>query len=382
MERKARIISFYLPQFHPVEVNDKYWGKGFTEWTNVAKAKPIYKNQYQPQIPADLGFYDLRIPEVRELQAKMAEECGVEGFCYWYYWFGRGKKVLELPINEIMKTKKPDFPFCIGWGNHDWSNKTWEKSSSFKKDIVFLKQEYLGEQDYTEYFYDVLPMFKDRRYIKVEKKPLFYIYDPDAIPDVGNFIKLWNKLAIENGLEGVFFVARADSLGKAHLVNDKNFLNTGLERYKKYIEEGFDAVNSFSFRRAEILATGYFKKVYRAIKRKMTGYALNKHDYEKVMKNYYTDEDKLEYVFPTLMPRRDRTPRSGKNALVYDNSTPEKFKIVIKKALECVKDKNEERKIIFLDSWNEWGEGSYMEPDLIYGHGYMNALKEEVIKEF
>ena len=102
MERKARIISFYLPQFHPVEVNDKYWGKGFTEWTNVAKAKPIYKNQYQPQIPADLGFYDLRIPEVRELQAKMAAECGVEGFCYWYYWFGRGKKVLELPINEIM----------------------------------------------------------------------------------------------------------------------------------------------------------------------------------------------------------------------------------------------------------------------------------------
>lgn len=378
MENKARVISFYLPQFHPVEVNDKYWGKGFTEWTNVAKAKPLYKNHYQPQIPADLGFYDLRISEVREAQAQMAKECGVEGFCYWYYWFGRGKKVLEWPINEIMKLKKPDFPFCIGWGNHDWSNKTWQKTSSFKKDIVFLKQEYLGEKDYTDYFNDVLPMFKDERYIKVENKPLFYIYDPDAIPDIEDFIKLWNKLAIQNGLKGIFFVARADSIGKAHLINEKDFLNKSLERYDEYIKKGFNAVNSFSFRRAEILATGYFKKTYRAIKRKLTGYALNKHDYEKVMKNYYTDEDKLDYIFPTLMPRRDRTPRSGKNSLIYSNSTPEKFKEVTKKALDCVKDKNDERKVIFLDSWNEWGEGSYMEPDLVYGHGYLDVLKNEL----
>lgn len=377
-EKKARVISFYLPQFHPVEVNDKYWGKGFTEWTNVAKAKPLYKNHYQPQIPADLGFYDLRVPEVREQQAQMARECGVEGFCYWYYWFGRGKKVLEYPINEIMRLKKPDFPFCVGWGNHDWSNKTWQKSSSFQKDIVFLKQEYLGEKDYTDFFMDVLKLFKDSRYIRVRNKPLFYIYDPDSIPDVKFFIELWNKLAKENGFDGIFFVARADSLGKAKVINDKDFLTNTLERYNKYIEEGFNAVNSFSFRKAEIYATGYLKKLFRAIKRKLTGYALNKHDYEKIMKNYYTEEDKLDYVFPTLMPRRDRTPRSGKNALIYSNSTPEKFKKVVKKALECVKDKEYEDRVIFLDSWNEWGEGSYMEPDLKYGQDYLNVLKEEL----
>ena len=125
MKKKARIISFYLPQFHPVEINDKYWGKGFTEWTNVAKAKPLYKNHYQPQIPADLGFYDLRVPEVREAQANMAKEYGVEGFCYWYYWFGRGKKVLEWPINELMRTKKiPSNPFVIANLFHNLINST------------------------------------------------------------------------------------------------------------------------------------------------------------------------------------------------------------------------------------------------------------------
>ena len=147
MKTKARVIAYYLPQFHPTKINDKYWGKGFTEWTNVTKAKPQYRGHYQPQIPADLGFYDLRLPEIRQAQADMARENGVEGFMYWNYWFGNGKKILEMPIEELMRTAKPDFPFCVGWANHDWSNKTWQKTKRFTKDTVFLKQEYLGKQD-------------------------------------------------------------------------------------------------------------------------------------------------------------------------------------------------------------------------------------------
>lgn len=381
MNTKARVIAFYLPQFHPVEVNDKYWGKGFTEWTNVAKSKPSYKGHYQPQIPADLGFYDLRLSEVREEQVKMAREYGVEGFCYWYYWFGRGKKVLEMPINEIMRLKSPDYPFCIAWANHDWSNKTWQKTGRFKKDVVFLKQEYLGEEDYKDYFYDVLPMFKDKRYIHVDGKPLFYIFNPDEIPDLTSFINLWNKLARQNNLEGIYFIARADSCGVAPILYKKAFLEQGLKRYNNYISLGFDAVNSFSFRRAEVIATGYTKKVFRMILRKILGYALNKHDYEKIMNNYFTEEDKLEYVYPTLMPRRDRTPRSGRNALVYSDSTPEKFRKVVKNACKYVENKKDEHKIIFLDSWNEWGEGSYMEPDIVFQHQYLDALKKEIIRE-
>lgn len=378
---KARVIAFYLPQFHPVDVNDTYWGKGFTEWTNVAKAKPVYRGQYQPQIPADLGFYDLRIPEVRQAQAELAKDAGIEGFCYWYYRFEKGKHVLEMPINELMKTHQPNFPFCIGWANHDWSNKTWKKSKYYQKDVVFLKQKYLGKQDYTDYFYEVLPMFKDDRYIKVDNKPLFYIFDPEAIPDVSDFIELWNNLAIDNGLDGVFFVARADSCGKAPVVYSKEFINQAKERYDHFIELGFNAVNSFSFRRAEVLATGYTKKVWRQIQRHVVGHALNKHDYNKIMQNYYTEEDTLDYVFPTIMPRRDRTPRSGNNALIYSNSTPEKFQKAIEVALSKIQNKPYEHKILFLDSWNEWGEGSYMEPDIKFGHGYLDALKKEIVDE-
>lgn len=378
---KARVIAFYLPQFHPTPINDKYWGKGFTEWTNVAKAKPVFKGQYQPQIPADLGFYDLRVPAVRKEQAKMAKAAGVEGFCYWYYRFEKGKNILDMPIKELLRTGQPDYPFCIGWANHDWSNKTWQKSKRFQKNIVFLKQKYLGKEDYTDYFNEVLPYFKDKRYIQVDGKPLFYIYDADAIPNVEQFIKLWNKLAIKNGFSGIFFVARADSCGKAPLLYTKDFISHAKENYEHFLRLGFNAVNSYSFRRAEVIATGYTKKVWRQIQRRITGHALNKHDYGKIMNNYYTEEDKLENVFPTIMPRRDRTPRSGKNSLIYSGSTPQKFETAIKIALSCLDGKNIEHKIVFLDSWNEWGEGSYMEPDLKFGHGYLDALRKEIKDE-
>ena len=160
---KARVIAFYLPQFHPVKENDEMWGKGFTEWTNVAKAKPLYKGHYQPQIPADLGFYDLRVPDVRVEQANMAKEYGVEGFCYWHYWFGNGKRILERPFNEVLQSGSPDYPFCLGWANHSWSNKTWQKTAHFTKNITFLEQTYPGDEDYILHFNTLLPAFKDHR---------------------------------------------------------------------------------------------------------------------------------------------------------------------------------------------------------------------------
>lgn len=381
MKTKARVIAYYLPQFHPTKINDKYWGKGFTEWTNVTKAKPQYRGHYQPQIPADLGFYDLRLPEIRQAQADMARENGVEGFMYWNYWFGNGKKILEMPIEELMRTAKPDFPFCVGWANHDWSNKTWQKTKRFTKDTVFLKQEYLGKQDYTDYFYYLLPMFRDHRYIKVDEKPLFYVFDPDSCPDMKEFIQLWQHLAEKNGIPGIHFVARADSIGKADEIYKKNFMNEVKARYDRYIDMGFDAVSSMNFRRAEILATGFFKKIIRNIRRKIFGYALNSYDYMKLTEHYYTDEDKLDYVYPQITPRKDKTPRAGKNALVYTGSTPEKFRIAIKMALEKIKDKDDEHKILFLNSWNEWGEGSYMEPDIVWGHQYLDVLREEIVED-
>ncbi len=381
MNSQARVIAFYLPQFQPNPINDKYWGKAFTEWTNVAKAKPLFSGHYQPQIPADLGFYDLRLPEIRKAQAEMAREAGVEGFCYWNYWFGRGKKILEMPIEETIRTHEPDYPFCIGWANHDWSNKTWKKAGRFQEDVVFLKQEYLGKDDYIAYFNYLLPMFLDKRYIRVDNKPLFYVFDPDNVPDTEVLIETFNNEAIKNRLKGIYFVCRADPIGNFGIKNEEDYLNVRAEkRYKSYMDKGYNAVNSFSFRRAEVISNGIMNRAFRKIQAKVTGASMMDYDYSKLIENLYMPEDEWENVFPTVCPRKDRTPRSGKNAWLYRDSTPELFQRNVELCLDRIKKKSADKRIVFLDSWNEWGEGAYMEPDLKFGHGYLEALKKALNK--
>jgi lipopolysaccharide biosynthesis protein len=172
---KIRSIAFYLPQFHPIKENNEWWGKGFTEWTNVGKARPLFKGHYQPRIPADLGYYDLRLDEVRVEQALMAKEFGIEGFCYWHYWFGNGRTLLERPFKEVLESGSPDFPFCLAWANETWKG----FAHGLKNRNVLIEQKYLGERDDTDHFYKVLPAFKDKRYIKVNSKPVFLIYKPN-----------------------------------------------------------------------------------------------------------------------------------------------------------------------------------------------------------
>ena len=190
-QKKARVIAFYLPQFHPIPENDRFWGPGFTEWTNVAKATPLFRGHYQPRIPADLGFYDLRLPEVREQQAQMAKEAGIEGFCYWHYWFGNGKRLLERPFNEVLASGKPDYPFCLCWANHSWTTRTWEKRKGLvtATSSMIAEQTYPGEPDYKAHFDFCLKAFKDKRYITVDGKPLFAIFDPYHFKDVRIFMK-------------------------------------------------------------------------------------------------------------------------------------------------------------------------------------------------
>ena len=204
---KARVIAFYLPQFHPTPENDKFWGKGFTEWTNATKAKPLFKGHHQPHIPADLGFYDLRMPEVREAQAELAREAGVEGFCYWHYWFGNGKQFLQKIFDDVVDSGKPDFPFCVGWANHSWTNKNWVNTKTFSKDFYIAEQTYPGPQDHEAHFYSLLKAFKDKRYIKVDGKLLFYIFAPLQFPNVKEFMNLWQELAKKEGLPGFYFIA-------------------------------------------------------------------------------------------------------------------------------------------------------------------------------
>ena len=196
----ARFIAFYLPQFHPTPENDEWWGKGFTEWKNVVKARPLFRGHEQPKIPSDLGFYDLRVPEVREEQARLAKEAGIEAFCYWHYWFGNGKRLLERPFNEVLESGKPDFPFCLAWANHSWYKKLWDPNAP-KKDILLAEQTYPGVEDYVNHFKTLLPAFKDKRYLKVDGKLFFVLYSINDFKDVSLFINTWRTLAKENGLE-------------------------------------------------------------------------------------------------------------------------------------------------------------------------------------
>lgn len=380
-DKKARIIAFYLPQFHPIPENDTWWGKGFTEWTNVAKAKPIYKDHYQPKIPADLGFYDLRLPEVRDEQAKLAKEAGIEGFCYWHYWFGNGKQLLERPFKEVLSTGKPDFPFCIGWANHSWSNKTWEKGDLIKDNRLLMEQTY-SDEDYVKHFNYLLSAFKDKRYITVEGKPIFVIYDPLGIPNANCFISLWNKLAIENGLKGIYFIGITSNSEPFKLGLDVKLsdVNQARDRYKKILDLGFDGVNSRGFRRAEILQKGKWNVLKnRIINKIFKGVVLDKYEYSKIINDFYVEEDKWNNVYPTILPNWDRSARSGKNATIYHGSTPDLFKKNIQLALDLVCDREFENRIIFLQSWNEWAEGNYVEPDLKFGRKYLDSIKEMIL---
>lgn len=378
---KARVIALYLPQFHPIPENDEWWGPGFTEWTNVAKSKPLFRGHHQPRIPADLGFYDLRLPETREKQAELAREAGIEGFCYYHYWFGEGKQLLERPFDEVLSSGKPDYPFCLCWANHDWTNRTWTSGSVIKRNPMMIEMKY-SKDDHINHFYSLLPAFKDKRYITVDGKPLFMIYSSFRFPDIKEFIALWQQLAKENGLPGIYFLGgtqstysfRVNEEGK-RVVSMPN-LKSSADIYNQVLDMGFDAVNPFGKRRGEMIVEGKFQNVLRVALQKLKLPITKKYDYLKTVNHFFAPEDKWENVFPTIMPQWDRSPRVGSAEGVYLNATPENFRKHLNTALELVKDKPEEHRIIMMKSWNEWGEGNYVEPDQLYGHGFLDVLKD------
>lgn len=380
---KPRIIAFYLPQFHPIPENDEWWGPGFTEWTNVAKAKPRFKGHVQPKIPADLGFYDLRLPETRKKQAELAKEAGIEGFCYYHYWFN-GHQLLERPFCEVVESGEPNFPFCICWANHTWSNKTWERKSVIQKNSILIEQTYPGKEDHVKHFLSLLPAFKDERYIKVDGKLLFLIYDPYRFNNVSEFINLWNDLASKHDIPDFYFVGmtpstltfKIDKQGKSHKVLPN--LESSADIYNYILSLGFDGVNSFGKRRGEMLYDGKIQNICKAaFSRLGVSIGCIKYDYERTTRNYFAPEDTWENVFPTILPQWDRTPRASFDG-IYTNISPEKFKKHIRRSLQLLKNKKEEHQILFLKSWNEWGEGNYVEPDQIYGHGWLNAIREAI----
>lgn len=362
--KKAKVIAFYLPQYHPIPENDKWFGKGFTEWTSVAKAKPLFKGHYQPHVPADLGFYDLRVPEVREEQAMLAQEAGIDAFCYYHYWFGNNKQLLEKPLQEVIKSGKPDFPFCICWANHTWYKKTWDSDSSTLELKKIMPQEYPGIDDIKQHFYALLPAFKDKRYYRIKDKLAFVIYNVKDIPDVVEFKSVWNQLAKENQLPGFYWIA---------YTADKNDLSTDL--FMSFDSTILSLPLSFFVKQRK----GGLLKIISIVKELM-GKILHRpafvYSYKDVYHEFIDPVCQSENVYPVIIPNWDNSPRRSTGAVIYTDSTPKLFEKHVNEALDMIKGKKEEDKIVFLKSWNEWGEGNHMEPDLRYGKGFIYALKK------
>lgn len=353
--KRARLIAFHLPQYHPTPENDVWWGKGFTEWTNVARAKPLFPGHYQPHVPADLGFYDLRLPEARQAQADLAREYGVEGFCYYHYWFGGGRRMLERPVNEILATGEPDFPFCLCWANHSW-NTIWQGTNN-----LLVDQTYPGMDDHAAHFDWLLQAFTDPRYLRLDGKPIFVIYKPDDVPDIRKVTDFWRTRAQAAGLPGLHLI------GVSHRA----------ERWNPE-ERGLDASTMQSLPKRD----GHMPNRYllTRLKRLFSDQAreLTLWDYEDVLpillrRNAVTWQD-----YPLVLPNWDNTPRSGMRGLVLTNSTPDLFRRHLREAITRVEPKPAEERIVFLKAWNEWAEGNYVEPDQEWGHRYLEVIREEL----
>lgn len=360
-----RILALYLPQYYPFKENDEWWGKGFTEWTNVGNAKPLWKGHYQPKVPADLGYYDLRVPQVREQQAELAREAGVTGFLYWHYWFGNGKRIMWEVFQEVLDTGKPDFPFALAWANHSWYKKDWQGGR--KQDILLMEQTYPGIDDAREHFIFLVKAFKDKRYVKIGGKPFLFVFNPKEVPiEYINHFRQWAK---EEGFPNLYLVA--------NVLDSKETLDD----YKRI---GYDAITYN--RIGDILQTEYqsmgiianiIHRSYCRLKQYLTGKPRGALNYEQYYPHFIHKSDEKIGVIPQIFPNWDHSPRSGRKALnIYYNAKPEFFKRHVSMALSAIKDKPVEDQVLILKSWNEWGEGNYMEPDLKYGHGYINALHD------
>lgn len=367
IKSNIKFLAYYLPQYHPIPENDKWWGKGFTEWHNVAKAKPLFKGHEQPILPADLGFYDLRIPEVRKQQAELAMEYGIDGFIYYQYWFGNGKMLLERPAEEMLKDKEIDLPFCFCWANETWKG-IWH---GLHNPDVLMEQTYNGINDYIAYFNYLLPFFKDERYIKVENKPMFHIYRIEDIPDLEVFIETFNNLAYKEGFKGVYFVSTIVSNLEVVLQNNAIYGQVGVDVFHKmrYNQNTFFSENSI-LNRVEIKIKsliGHTNKIGERLKPLIF-------DYKKGVSNFIPKFPNKKYI-ACVFPNWDNSARSGNKSLIFKNATPSDWQNHLQIAVDELLKNSDNPPFVIIKSWNEWAEGNHLEPDIKFGLQWLEAIK-------
>ena len=368
---KTKIIAFYLPQYHTIPENDKWWGKGFTEWTNVKKAKPLFTGHDQPRVPLNNNYYNLLNDDVKIWQVNLAKKYGVFGFCYYHYWFKDGKQLLEKPAEQMLNNQNVDLPFCFCWANENWS-RNWDGGNQ----EIIMEQNYGNQQDWELHFQYLLKFFKDDRYITVDGKPLFVIYKPDLIADLYQMVNYFKSRAKQEGFPGVCFAFQF------HTYFSDIFYRDDIFDYMIEFEPVFSRSN---VQRSQSKKVEAMRKIFgenfisQYRKRKgIKGYNYNKPRY---LSMFFYDEawDTIlsqqwdKKIIPGTFIDWDNTPRN-KHGAMYTGFTIEKFEknmsLLIKKSRENNKN------MIFINAWNEWREGAYLEPDEKYGYKKLEAIKK------
>ncbi len=359
---KKRIIAINLPQYHPFKENDEWWGKGFTEWTNVTKARPRFKGHYQPHLPADTGFYDLRLPEARQLQADLASEYGIYGFCYYHYWFN-GKHLMERPVNDILKSGEPDFPFMLCWANENWA-RNWD--GGFKK--LLMEQHYSEEDDANHMKWLCKNVFTDKRYIRINGKPFFAVYRPNDFPDLGKTVKIWRRVAAQFGMDLYLgFMEKLETKDPNNIL-DQGF-DVSIEFQPQFYRHPYAMRNSISW-----FWYRFMKKMHLKTKLIMD---CNIWDYDEYVEKQLVKE-KVQYKqFPCIVPQWDNSPRRvEKQFWALHGSTPQLYGKWLQHIFKTFKPYSEEENFIFVNAWNEWAEGNHLEPDQRWGRKYLEETKK------
>jgi lipopolysaccharide biosynthesis protein len=350
----VRSIAFHLPQYHPTVENDAWWGKGFTEWTNVTKAKPLFSGHYQPHLPADLGFYDLRLPEARQAQADLAKAYGIQGFCYYHYWFS-GQRLLERPVNDILASGKPNFPFCLCWANETWSRRWLGEEKN-----ILQKQTYSSEDDLNHIRW-LMQAFADPRYIRIKGRPLFLVYRPLDLPEPLKTVETFKTECIKSGLPEPYLMGV-----DAHRPGF-NFQEIGFDGTLVF-EPQLSALPNFMNDGVKI------SKLIRNLKLGTTSPKLKIYDYAEARQLMLSRKRDFP-THPCIFVSWDNTPRRGENAIVVVKSTPERFESGLTEMAETLLDKPYDERLLFINAWNEWAEGNHLEPDLRNGTQYLEAVK-------
>jgi lipopolysaccharide biosynthesis protein len=357
--RNVRLLALHLPQFHPIPENDEWWGKGFTEWRNVARARPWFPGHHQPQLPADLGFYDLRAKEARAAQAELAREYGIYGFVHYHYWFN-GRMLLERPVNEILRTGEPDFPFCLCWANEPWT-RSWTSDGS----SVLVEQTYSPEDD-ARHIEWLLPVFSDHRYVRIDGKPVFFVYRVSRLPDARRTFDLWRERAVRFGLPGLYIVrfetrnekGTPESFGAdaaAEFQPDMRCLGRELPPYLPMRELRRLGVLPFPMR--SLVLHSYSDLVRRALERNLPEYKF----------------------YRCVTPGWDNTPRrigSADAAWITLGNTPEKYGRWLSEVRRSFTPWSPEENLVLVNAWNEWAEGNHLEPCQRWGRKFLEATRD------